>query len=122
MHTQLTGSEITKPVSKLRFLEFRDNMERLVCVSDFETQAGSILGKNAWEFFTSGADDELTVKGNKDAYDRLVIRPRILRDVGIRTLSKNILGKGLKVPIGVSPMAFQGLGNKEGECGTAKGK
>lgn len=119
-------------------------MERLVSVQDFENEAKEVLSKNAKDYFTSGADDEITTSNNTDAWTRYnsdmkchvsssithtlkcfgtrwLIRPRVLRDVSIRDLSRTVLGKKVKVPLGVSPAAFQGLAHSDGECGSSKG-
>ena len=45
-------------------------MEKLVCVEDYEKVAKEILGKNERDFVNSGADDELTLRWNKDAFKR----------------------------------------------------
>ncbi|OXA59749.1 Hydroxyacid oxidase 1 [Folsomia candida] len=95
-------------------------IDRLVCVEDFAQEAKQVLAKNAKDYFTSGADDEITVVQNTEAFSRLLIRPRVLRDVSVRNLSTMILGKSVKVPLGVSPSAFQGLAHSDGECGSAK--
>ena len=48
-------------------------MEKLVCVEDYEKLAKEILGKNERDFVNSGADDELTLRWNKDAFKRYCI-------------------------------------------------
>ncbi|CAL8069731.1 unnamed protein product [Orchesella dallaii] len=95
-------------------------MESLVCVDDFEKEGVNRLGRSAREFLTSGADDALTVKDNVDAYSRILIRPRMLRDVSKRDLSTTILGKKVKIPLGVSPTGLQRITHPDGECGSAK--
>ncbi|ODM94461.1 Hydroxyacid oxidase 1 [Orchesella cincta] len=95
-------------------------MEGLLCVDDFEKEALSKLEKSVCDYYRSGADDELTVKDNRDSFSRILIRPRILRDVSNRDLSTTILGKKVSVPLGISPTAMQRLAHPDGECGSAK--
>lgn len=47
-------------------------MKSLVCVKDFEAEAFDVLNKNARNYFKSGADDELTVRKNGEAFSRYV--------------------------------------------------
>lgn len=48
-------------------------METIVCIKDFERKALEILDKNARNYFKSGADDELTVRENCEAFSRQAI-------------------------------------------------
>jgi len=45
-------------------------MEDLVCVADFEDRALRVLDKNARDFIKGGADDEITLMENKQAFKR----------------------------------------------------
>lgn len=45
-------------------------MAKPVCVGDFEEQARKVLPKYAYDFYASGANDELTLKENCRAYSR----------------------------------------------------
>lgn len=45
-------------------------MDKLVCVPDFEEAAVKLLDKNTLNYYKSGADDEITLKDNKDAFKR----------------------------------------------------
>ena len=45
-------------------------MNQLVCVNDFEKAAFRILDRNALDYFRTGADDEVTLSDNKNAFKR----------------------------------------------------
>ena len=50
-----------------------------MCVKDFEAEAFDVLNKTARNYFKSGADDELTVRKNGEAFSRcVVLRSRLL--------------------------------------------
>lgn len=74
----------------------------------------------AWDYYDSGALDEITLRRNRSSYDRISIVPRVLRDVATRDASTSVLGNQLAAPIMVAPMAFQQLAHEEGEGGTAQ--
>ena len=40
-----------------------------------------VMKKTAWGYYSSGADDEITMRENKLAFHKLWFRPRILVDV-----------------------------------------
>lgn len=72
----------------------------LVCVADFEEAAFKKIPKNALDYYKSGAGNELTLGLNRSSFDRIRIRPRLMRNVSKRDLSCNVLGLKLSMPIG----------------------
>lgn len=42
----------------------------LVCVSDYEKKAAEILPKSPWDYYRSGAGDQITLALNESAYNR----------------------------------------------------
>ena len=49
----------------------------------------------AYEFVASGAADEHTVRWNREAFDRIRLRPRVLRDVATVDTRVTLLGREL---------------------------
>ncbi|XP_070536879.1 2-Hydroxyacid oxidase 1-like [Ptychodera flava] len=92
----------------------------LVCVDDYENYAREHLDRQTLIYFTTGADEEITVKENRDAFKRLRLRPRILRDVSKRDLSTSILGHHVDFPICIAPSGAHCLAFHEGELATVK--
>lgn len=46
---------------------------RLVCVNDYEQEACRRLDRNAWGYYSSGADDQQSLKDNVDAFTRYIL-------------------------------------------------
>ena len=42
----------------------------MFCVSDFEEHARKVLPKNAWDYYSSGANQEQSLRDNVDAFSR----------------------------------------------------
>lgn len=42
----------------------------LVSVRDYEQKAGEVLPKSPWDYYRSGAGDEVTLRLNMRAYDQ----------------------------------------------------
>ncbi len=74
----------------------------------------------AWDYYASGAGDEVTLRENRAAFERWKLRPRMLVDVSHRDLSTQIIGQNQQLPILIAPTAFQCLAHPEGEIATAK--
>jgi isopentenyl diphosphate isomerase/L-lactate dehydrogenase-like FMN-dependent dehydrogenase len=53
-----------------------------------------------------------------DHYGRLLLRPRILRNVSIIDTSTVVLGKRYNFPIAIGPTAYQKLASELGEIDT----
>ena len=51
-------------------------------VADFERIAKQKLRKQVWEYYVLGAEEQKSVARNREAYSRLLLRPRVFRDVG----------------------------------------
>jgi 4-hydroxymandelate oxidase len=88
---------------------------------ELEQRARQRLPGMAYDYVAGGADDELTVADNIDAWRRLRLRPRVLRDVSKVTTSTTVLGTPVSVPMLVAPTAYQRLAHDDGERATAQG-
>jgi 4-hydroxymandelate oxidase len=86
-----------------------------------EAAARELLTPNAWGYYSAGADDEITLRDNVEAWRRLRIRPRVLRDVSVVDTSTTVLGTPVALPVLVAPMAYHRLAHDEGEAATARG-
>ncbi len=72
---------------------------------------------NSWRC----AGNEITKEDNAKAYDRIKLRPRVLRDVSTIDTSISLFGERHPHPIVLAPMAYQGMVHPEGEVATARG-
>ncbi|MBE9004405.1 alpha-hydroxy-acid oxidizing protein [Fortiea sp. LEGE XX443] len=86
---------------------------------EYEQLAKQYLSQMAFDYYCSGAWDEITLRDNRAAFERIKLRPRMLVDVSDRKLNTSILGQPLQLPLLIAPMAFQCLAHPEGEMATA---
>ncbi len=87
---------------------------------DFEAAASRLVESSAWGYQTGGANDEITLRENRRAWDDIAIRYRTMVDVRTRVLSTTVLGSPVSMPILVAPTAMQKLAHPDGECGMAQ--
>lgn len=92
-----------------------DLNEMLNCF-DFEDVARSRMSNEGWQYYSSGADDELTLRENHLAFQRIWFIPRVLVNVEKVDLSTNILGCLSSFPLYISATALGKLAHPEGEC------
>lgn len=93
----------------------------LISLADHEAAAARRLDPAALAYYAGGAGDELTLRDNLAAWQRLALRPRMLVGVGRRDPGVEVLGRLQPHPLIVAPMAFQALGHPDGEVATARG-
>jgi 4-hydroxymandelate oxidase len=74
-----------------------------------------------WEYITAAAGDELTVRWNKEAYERIRLRPHVLVDVSKLDTRVTLFGQEHPFPILLAPTGSQKLTHPEGELATARG-
>jgi (S)-2-hydroxy-acid oxidase len=89
-------------------------------VADFEKLARERMDPAAYDYYAGGANDERTVADNLRAFDRWVIRPRMLVGVGEADTSTTVLGLPLTLPVALAPTAFNRLGHPDGELAAAR--
>ncbi len=88
---------------------------------ELEGRAREKLPPGAFAFAAGGADDEITLDDNIAAWQRLRLRPRMLRDVSAIDTSVSVLGARIAAPLMVAPTGRHRLFHPEGERATARG-
>lgn len=89
-------------------------------LDDFERHALEVLPVTARDYFRSGAWGEVTLRENREAWDRLKIWYRVMRNVSHRSSAASILGKPASMPLCVAPTALHRMAHPDGEQATAR--
>lgn len=97
------------------------DLSDIVNLFDFEKMAEVKMTKMAFEYVASGAADEITMRGNRQALDTLKLNPTVLTDVTKIDTSISLFGYKLPYPILIAPTAYHRIMHAEGELATAKG-
>ncbi|RYP03055.1 hypothetical protein DL764_005404 [Monosporascus ibericus] len=82
---------------------------------DFEAVAKKTMKRGAWGYYSSAADDEITLRENHEAFHRIWFRPKVLVDVKEVDFTTTMLGTKVDVPFYVTATALGKLGHPEGE-------
>lgn len=97
-----------------------DALVPLVNVFDYEELARQKLSQPFYDYIAGGADDEVTLRRNRETFERIELRPRALVDVSKVDLSTRVLGEEVQLPILIAPVAVQRLAHPDGELATAR--
>lgn len=95
-------------------------LSRLISVHDFEDVARKTYTAKAWAFYSSAATDLVSHHANLHCHRKLLLRPRVLRDVRHIELKRRILGCNSSAPFFVSPAAMARLAHPDGELALAR--
>ncbi|WPK27199.1 hypothetical protein PUMCH_004576 [Australozyma saopauloensis] len=91
------------------------NISHIYNLHDFEYVAKHTMEKTAWAYYSSGADDEIALRNNHLAYQRVFFNPKVLIDVRNIDLSVSMLGAKTSVPFYITATALGKLGHPDGE-------
>lgn len=98
-----------------------EGLEDALSLAEIEALARRRMPHMAYEYVASGAADEVTVRWNREAYDRTRLRPRVLQDVSRIDTRLSLLGEQLSHPILLAPTAYHRVVHPDGELATAVG-
>ena len=85
-----------------------------------EAAAREVLSPEAFGYVAGGAGAEQTMRANLQAFERVEIVPRMLRDVSVRDLSTTVLGCTMPAPVMLAPVGVQSIIHAEAELAVAR--
>lgn len=86
---------------------------------DFRRLARRRLPGPIFNYIDGGADDEVTLRRNRAAFEACDLVPSVLRGMSDVDLSVTVMGQRLALPVYLSPTALQRLFHHQGERATA---
>ncbi len=93
---------------------------KLLNLREFEPLAREKLSQMIFDYYASGANDDVTLNENQAAYQRILLRPRMMTGNAERTMNTTILGQSLNAPIMIAPMAYMKMAHSDGEYAMAR--
>ena len=99
----------------------KPDLFKVMSTQDFEDVARNTLTPKAWAFYSSAATDLITHHWNSNMYRRVMLRPRVMRDVANVETRRSILGCPSSAPFFISPAAMARLAHPDGELALARG-
>jgi len=91
-----------------------------VNIFEFERLARERVSPMAWDYYSSGANAELTLGRNAAGFDEIELHYRVLVDVSERDAGTEVLGERISMPLMVAPTAFHRLAHEDGELATVR--
>jgi L-lactate dehydrogenase (cytochrome) len=89
-------------------------------IEDLRGRARRRLPKAIFEFIDGGAQDETTLRANREDFQKWRFRTRVLTDVSRRDQSITLLGQRCASPLILAPTGLAGLLSRRGELAAAR--
>lgn len=91
-----------------------------ISVLDFEEAARRILPPAHWGYVASGVDGDVTLRANREGFERFALRPRRLVDVSRVDLRTEVFGTAWEAPLFLCPVGGQRMFHRDGEVAAAR--
>ncbi len=101
-------------IAARRYYSGRD-LNRAVTIADLQAMARSRLPAFVLEYLEGGAENEWTLRRNREVFSDIEFRPSTLTGVGVPDLSTTIFGRKMRLPLIIAPTGFNGLFQYQGD-------
>ena len=111
--------------SVVRFRKFELNrtnrlLRKVANVDDLRSLAKRRLPAGVFDYIDGGAEDEITLRNNVDAYRNVSFKPRVMRDMTHVDTSTSLFGRRLAFPLVLAPTGFTRIAHSEGELAVVR--
>jgi len=111
--------------SVLRFRRFefdsvKRRLARAASVADLRSISRRRLPGGVFDYIDGGAEDEIAMARNAEAFRRVEFRPRVMQGVGDADPATTLLGRPLAFPLVLAPTGFTRIAHPEGELAVAR--
>ena len=84
-------------------------------VADLRELAKRRVPRAFFEYADRGSYDEVTLRANRAAFERIALRQRVMGNVDNRSLATDIVGQPVSMPLAIAPTGLTGLQHGAGE-------
>jgi L-lactate dehydrogenase (cytochrome) len=98
----------------------RGRWDHLLSLDDFERAAQSVLPRPLYGYIAGAAEDNHSLRGNRSAFERWRLLPRVGRNVSERSLDVELFGRTYSAPFGIAPMGLAALSCFQGDLVMAR--
>jgi (S)-mandelate dehydrogenase len=103
-----------------RSLHSGRDFRKCLSIEELRGVARRRLPAFALEYLEGGAEDEVTLRRNREVFERIAFVPRTLVDVSHRDMSVEVFGERLRLPIAIGPTGANGLFARDGDLALAR--
>ena len=97
-----------------------NDLSRALNIADLREIARRRVPGFAFEYVEGGAEDEVTLRANREALERLRLIPQTLVDTTARHQRTAILGRPANAPLVIAPTGLNGMLDPQGDLALAR--
>ena len=86
------------------------DLSKAISIEDLRRMARRRLPRAIFDFFDGAAEDEVALRGNRAAFERVRLAPKVLVDVSAVDLRAPVLGAEAALPLAIGPTGGIGAG------------
>jgi (S)-mandelate dehydrogenase len=95
-------------------------MSKPVNTADYRALARKRLPRMVFDYLEGGAEDEIGLRHNRDAFEKVKFQPRRLVDISSRSTRTSLFGKPLSAPMVIAPTGLNGIFWPDGDLALAR--
>lgn len=95
-------------------------LSRCYSIGDLRSLAKKKVPGVIFDYIERGAEDEVTMRRNRQVFERYSLVPRVLRDVATVDLTTEIQGRKANMPLMMAPTGLTALFHHQGEPAVAR--
>ena len=128
MTTNVTRRRVPRPAELAPLLRMRGfggtpttrRLDRAMTIEDLRRIARRRSPRPVFDYTDGGADEEISLRRNRAALERVEFRPRVLQDVSAVDTRSNLFGRSASFPLVLAPTGFTRMMHHEGELAVAR--
>ena len=105
---------------KLELNRTKRLLRKAANVDDLRKLAKRRLPVGVFDYIDGGAEDEITLRRNVEAYKEVSFKPRVLRDMANIDTSTSLFGRRLAFPLVLAPTGFTRIAHSQGELAVVR--
>ncbi|HEY0296380.1 MAG TPA: alpha-hydroxy acid oxidase [Bordetella sp.] len=98
----------------------RIHLDDCYSIETLRAAARARLPRPIFDFYDGAAEDEMTLRENARAFQRVRLLPRVLRDVAEVDMRADLLGRPASLPLAIGPTGAVGFGWRGGDAALAR--
>lgn len=102
-------AKVASPTAYGRRVGLPRRLQRILSLDDFEAAAQRHLPRPLFGYIAGAAEDNMSLRANRDAFRDYSFRPRVMVDVAHRSQKTTIFGDTYASPFGVAPVGISAL-------------
>lgn len=95
-------------------------LQRILSLDDFEAAAQRHLPRPLFGYIAGAAEDNVSLKANREAFSRHSFCTRVMVDVSARSQRTSLFGKTYASPFGIAPIGISAISAFRGDIALAK--